>query len=272
MAAVADQLRRFAADPGASVAGDGADDGADDDADADADQDELAGVPVGLPLSSRPRRARRLLGLVALLVVAALVVAGFVLLRPSPGGDPPTPSDGQAGATAPAARSEVTGTATPSATSVPTPVPETPTAAAPPPATAPAPVPTAVVKPSAAPTTAGGGAVAATVSSPPTAGQLAAAISRYYSLVPGRLDEAWPLMTADYQTRVAGGRQAYQRFWDGFTKVTATEVGGSPPSTATALITYTTKDGQVIRERTTFGLVNDGGVLKINSSTVTSRS
>ena len=60
-------------------------------------------------------------------------------------------------------------------------------------------------------------------------------------------------MTADYQTRVAGGRQAYQRFWDGFSAVTATDVSGSPPSTVTATITYTTKAGQVTRERTTFG-------------------
>ena len=79
-------------------------------------------------------------------------------------------------------------------------------------------------------------------------------------------------MTADYQTRVAGGRQAYQRFWSGFSKVTATEVTSPSPSTVTALITYTTKAGAVIRERTTFALVNEGGVLKISQSTVTSRS
>ena len=106
----------------------------------------------------------------------------------------------------------------------------------------------------------------------PTAAQLTGAISRYYSLVPTRLDEAWPLMTADYQTRVAGGRQAYQRFWDGFSKVTATEVASPSPSTVSALITYTTKAGAVIRERTTFTLVDEGGVLKISRSTVTSRS
>jgi hypothetical protein len=40
----------------------------------------------------------------------------------------------------------------------------------------------------------------------------------------------------------------------------------------TATITYTTRSGQVTRERTTFGLADDGGVLKISSSTVTSRS
>jgi hypothetical protein len=270
MAAVTNELSRFAADPDPSLAHDQADDS--DDVAAAAGQQSDLGVPVGPPLSSRTHRGRRLLGLVALLVLAALVVAGFVLLRPNPGGDPPTPSDAQAGPTATAARSEVTGTATPSVTSEPAPAPTTATATEPPPPTAPAPVPTAVVRPSAAPTTAGGGAVAPTVSGPPTAAQLAAAISRYYTLVPSRLDEAWPLMTADYQNRVTGGRQAYQRFWDGFSKVTATEVAGSSPSTVTALITYTTKDGQVIRERTTYGLVADGGVLKINSSTVTSRS
>ena len=102
--------------------------------------------------------------------------------------------------------------------------------------------------------------------------KLAGAVSNYYSLLPGQLDHAWPLMTADYQTGVAGGRQAYQRFWDGFSKVTATEVVGSSPSTVTALITYTTKSGSVIRERTTFRMVPDGGVLKIAASTVTSRS
>jgi hypothetical protein len=97
-------------------------------------------------------------------------------------------------------------------------------------------------------------------------------VSRYYSLVPGNLDEAFGLLTTDYQTRVAGGRQAYQRFWDAYSAATATDVTGSPPSTVTATVAYTTKGGQVVRERTTFGLVEEGGVLKINSSTVTGRS
>jgi hypothetical protein len=77
-------------------------------------------------------------------------------------------------------------------------------------------------------------------------------------------------MTADYQTRHAGGRAAYDRFWGGFSAVSATQVSGSSPSTATALITYTRLDGTVVRERTTFGLVNEGGVLKIASSAVMS--
>jgi hypothetical protein len=213
---------------------------------------------------SSPRRRRTLLAVVALLVVAALAVAGFVLLRPANGNDPAPPPAADAGSTPSAERSEATGTVTPSATSEPAPEPTsatsaapTGTAAAPPPATVPAPAPPSATQP---------------VSGAPTSAQLAGAIGRYYTLVPGRLDEAWPLMTADYQTRVAGGRQAYQRFWDGFSSVTATEVEGSAPSTATALITYTTKAGAVIRERTTFGLVTEDGVLKIARSTVTSRS
>jgi hypothetical protein len=125
------------------------------------------------------------------------------------------------------------------------------------------------------PTTASSTTAPSTPSSsqgPPSADQLAAVVSRYYSLVPGNLDQAFALLTPDYQTRVAGGRQAYQRFWDQYSAVTVTDVTGSPPSTVTATVAYTTKTGQVVRERTTFGLVDSGGVLKIGSSTVTGRS
>jgi serine/threonine protein kinase len=143
------------------------------------------------------------------------------------------------------------------------------------PATAPQPQPSSTSTSAPPPTTAPPTTAPATSTpppAPPNATQLAAVVSRYYSLVPGNLDEAFGLLTADYQTRVADGRQAYQRFWDGYSAVTATDVTGAPPSTATATITYTTKGGQVVRERTTLGLVDEGGALKISSSTVTSRS
>jgi hypothetical protein len=256
MAEVADELQRFPTADLPAV-----------EHPANAPTDRPPATAVAAPTR---RRRRALLALVALFVVAALGVAGLVLLRPAPGTDPTTPPAAEGGATATATRSEATGTVTSSVTSAPTSPPTTasPTAVAPPPApaaTSAAPPP--VVPP---PTPAGGTTVP--VSGTPTPAQLAGALSNYYSLVPGQLDQAWPLMTADYQTRVAGGRQAYQRFWDGFSKVTATEVVGSSPSTVTALITYTTKSGSVIRERTTFRLVPDGGVLKIAASTVTSRS
>lgn len=75
-------------------------------------------------------------------------------------------------------------------------------------------------------------------------------------------------MTASYQTSKAGGRQSYQRFWDTYSRVTATEVSAVGPGAVEATITYYAKDGRVIRERTQFGLVNQGGVAKINTSRV----
>ncbi|HEY7988595.1 MAG TPA: serine/threonine-protein kinase [Lapillicoccus sp.] len=250
MAEVADQLQRFAVDPSAPLLADDDDPAVDPAVDPAIDPAvdpamEPAGppgdsgaVPVGPPIASGPRRSRRLLAVVAVLVAAALVVAGIALLRPRGGEEPAAAPQPQPSST----------------TSTPAPPPTTV-----PPTTAPA-------------TSSSTSSAPPPVQGPPNAAQLAAAVNRYYSLVPGDLDQAFSLMTADYQTRVAGGRQAYQRFWDGFSAVTATDVSGSPPSTVTATITYTTKGGQVTRERTTFGLVDDGGVLKIGSSTVTSRS
>jgi hypothetical protein len=43
-----------------------------------------------------------------------------------------------------------------------------------------------------------------------------------------------------------------------------------PPDSAEATITYYFKDGRVVRERTAYGLVNEEGILKINSTTVLS--
>ena len=83
-------------------------------------------------------------------------------------------------------------------------------------------------------------------------------------------DAAWPRMTASYQTDHAGGRRAYQRFWDAIDRVTVSDVRGIPPRSAQATITYYFKDGRVVRERTAYGMVNEGGRLKINSSTVLS--
>lgn len=86
--------------------------------------------------------------------------------------------------------------------------------------------------------------------------------------MPGGTDQGWTLLTARYQAEKTGGRQGYQRFWDQFSKVTATDVVGTPPGTVKATITYTFKDGRVQREVTTFGMVVDGGVLKIDTSSV----
>jgi hypothetical protein len=72
------------------------------------------------------------------------------------------------------------------------------------------------------------------------------------------------------RTNHAGGRPAYQRFWDAISKITVADVRGIPPDSAPATLSYKFNDGRVIRERTAYGLVNEGGRLKINSSTVLS--
>jgi serine/threonine protein kinase len=109
-----------------------------------------------------------------------------------------------------------------------------------------------------------------TVGGTPTAAQLEQAITSYYALMPRNTDAAWPRMTASYQTNHAGGRQAYQRFWDAVGRISVANVKGMPPDSAQATITYYFKDGRVVRERTGYGLVNERGRLKINSSTVLS--
>jgi serine/threonine protein kinase len=111
---------------------------------------------------------------------------------------------------------------------------------------------------------------APTVRGTPTAAELRRVITSYYALLPSNTDAAWPRMTASYQTNHAGGRQAYQRFWDGINRVTLSDVRGIPPDSAQATLTYYFNDGRVVRERTAYGLVNDGGRLKINSTTVLS--
>jgi len=109
-----------------------------------------------------------------------------------------------------------------------------------------------------------------TVRGTPTAGQLRRAITSYYALMPRNTDAAWPRMTTWYQTNHAGGRQAYERFWDAIDRVSVTDVSGIPPSSARATITYYFEDGRVVRERTAYSLVNDGGRLKISRTTVLS--
>ena len=111
---------------------------------------------------------------------------------------------------------------------------------------------------------------APTVRGTSTAAQLRRAITTYYALMPRNTDAAWPRMTASYRTNHAGGRQAYQRFWDAVDRISVADVRAMPPRSAQATITYYFKDGRVVRERTAYGLVNEGGQLKINSSTVLS--
>ncbi len=104
----------------------------------------------------------------------------------------------------------------------------------------------------------------------PTSAQLAAAITDYYALLPGDTDQGWARLTGNFQNGTAQNRQYYQRFWDSIGRVVATDAHGASPDTAEATITYYFKDGRTAVEPTVYSLVRQGGVLKIDSSTVLS--
>jgi len=214
--------------------------------------------------AQRPTEPRRRRGLVAAVTVVALIGIGIVvaaLLVNDRRAANPTVDPGPSISAAPASPKLSTPSATPSAPS------PTPKASAP--QQGPAPNPTPRSKPrtrsrAPSPTT------APTVRDTPTAAELRRTITSYYALMPRNTDAAWPRMTASYQTNHAGGRQAYQRFWDAISKITVADVRGIPPDSAQATLTYYFNDGRVVRERTAYRLVEEGGRLKINSSTVLS--
>jgi eukaryotic-like serine/threonine-protein kinase len=212
----------------------------------------------------QPPEPRPMRGLAAAVTVVALIGIGIVvtaLLVNDHRAANPTVDTGPSSSAAPATTKLSTPSATPSAPS------PTPKASAP--QQGPVPKPTPRSKPrtrsrAPSPTT------APTVRGTPTAAELRRAITSYYALMPRNTDAAWPRMTASYQTNHAGGRQAYQRFWDAISKITVADVRGIPPDSAQATLTYYFNDGRVVRERTAYGLVDEGGRLKINSSTVLS--
>ncbi len=102
----------------------------------------------------------------------------------------------------------------------------------------------------------------------PTSAELAAAITDYYALLPGDTDQGWAHLTTSFQTGTAQNRQYFQRFWDSVQRVTATNAHGASPDTAEARITYYFKDGRTVVEPTVYSLLLQGGILKIDSSTV----
>ena len=106
--------------------------------------------------------------------------------------------------------------------------------------------------------------------SPPSAKQLASAITSYYALMPEQTDQAWRRLTPSYRRFPAGGRQGFERFWSAVDRVSVRDAVGRPPDEAEATIVYTFTDGRVVTERTAYGLVVDDGVLKINTSRVIS--
>ncbi|MGQ0778779.1 MAG: protein kinase domain-containing protein [Pseudonocardiales bacterium] len=105
---------------------------------------------------------------------------------------------------------------------------------------------------------------------PDTPEQLQAAVSDYYALMPGNLEAGWTRLTADYQRNHAGGLSGYQAFWNAIQRVEISNISASRPARAAATITYFYRDGRVIEEQTSFGLVPEDGLWKIASSSVNS--
>ncbi len=111
----------------------------------------------------------------------------------------------------------------------------------------------------------------ATPDGPPgTPEQLQQTITGYYALMPDNLPVAWERLTADYQQNHAGGFTGYQDFWNPVQRVTVSDVSVQPGGAVDATIEYFFKDGRVIEERTSYGLLAEDGLWKIDSSTVRS--
>jgi eukaryotic-like serine/threonine-protein kinase len=88
--------------------------------------------------------------------------------------------------------------------------------------------------------------------------------------MPANTDGAWPLMTDAYKASHMHGRQGFELFWGAIDRVEASNVTASPPDRSEATLTYHFKDGRVVVERTSFELVEEGGTLKIDDSSVLS--
>jgi serine/threonine protein kinase len=105
-----------------------------------------------------------------------------------------------------------------------------------------------------------------------TAAQLRDAVTAYYAQMPGDTDAGWERLTASYQREQTGSKANYERFWGAIDRVTVSQAEGSPPDRAEATVTYYLENGRVSRERTSYELVEDDGVLKINGTRVISSS
>ncbi|MBV9822764.1 MAG: serine/threonine protein kinase [Actinobacteria bacterium] len=220
----------------------------------------VAGRPAGPPPAGpipgyrdpEPRRsAGWLVALVVALLLIGALVAGFLLLNRNGGG-------GDTGGT---------GT-TPPPTSRPASSPRTtastPPSSTPPPSTSP-PATSSASKSSAPPSSASASTSSTAASQAPTASQLAKAVRDYYALLPDNTDEAWTRLTPNFQNGRAGGRDTFNNYWGQIQRVSVSNVTGSPPGTVVATVNYEYKDGRKVSERTTFGLVEQDGVLKIDS-------
>lgn len=225
-------------------------------------------VAMGTPAAAGPapadsersdRRSRR--GIAVLVALAAIAAVGFLALQAllgddrSPAAAPPTtslvadsPSPSPTGDTA--SRSITT---RPTATTRPaTTTAETPPAS-----------PAATKSTSADP------------SEPPATGQpmgirSVRALQDYYARLPDNTDEGYALLTDRYRSTTAGSKESYEAFWGDIARVSIRDSTATSGGRVEATLTYTFNDGRVVQERTAYRLVEQGGTLMIDRSTVLS--
>ena len=213
----------------------------------DNDLDSGLAAPATPDRREDPDHGRRLAAVIAAAVIAVLAIGAALLALSDdePGTAAPGPT--AASSRPPAATSASEAASAPQST------------AEPPPSTLPQ------TQQQQAPTT------AAPQQPPPPPGSSqtpAAAITAYYALMPGNLEQGWTLLTPKYQRSPAGGFEGYQRFWG---QIGSVQVSGVTPigeSQVDATVVYNFKDGRVVRERHSYFLVLDGGRWLIDTSRV----
>ena len=202
------------------------------------------------PAPHSPRRRGRLPLAIAVCVVGTtvLIVAIVVAMNAGKHSSPNQPVAHGSTSTAPSTPAKPTSTS-----QAPTTPSETPSSSA---SSSPSSSPSSTPSKPSSPST----------SAADPATQMTTFITSYYALVPNNLTAAWPNMTEAYQTRVAQGFSNYQKFWSGYKSVSVSDVVAILPSTVVATLHYTDKNGYTTTERTSFGLVKEGGAWKIDTS------
>ncbi|WP_067562758.1 serine/threonine-protein kinase [Nocardia acidivorans] len=213
---------------------------------------------------------RRRLGLVAVGVVAALLIATVVAYAVSRNSVSEAPAaNGTTSVAAPVnppagpATSQAVGPADNGAADTTAPsqsvAPVTPPPGTTPPSTTPA--PSSSAKPSTTttvpPTTAPAG--------PPSAASVASFIQGYYGMLPGNVNGAWGMLSPSYQAQT-GGFGSYSQFWGSISSVSVGGVTPAGENRAVVNLTYRMKNGQVNTESRWIQVDSTGGRMVIAAS------
>ena len=198
------------------------------------------------PPAPPPSRSRA--GLVGALVVAALIIAGVVILLTQLGNDgsPSASGNSSTGRSSTTSTHRASSSARRSSKASSSKAPSS----------------------TARSTSSSASSSASSPSNPappgPGSADPAAAVQRYYGLLPNDTDTAWNLLTPHFQESTAGGRDSYDAYWGSVQSVSTSNVQATGKEDAEATISYVYKDGHKVSERTAFHFKKDHGDLKID--------